>query len=186
MTILIRPSLRMISQLCLTIILCCLVTACEQNNQTKTTITAPPIIKKYPKLTTLKGIISDKNQAIFSGIVKVTTPTGKLITSTTLENTNHYQLEIPTGTELPLILTFHPQMTDNGKEMLTTAAIHPNLTQYDLNPFTTMIAKKALALGGYTHTNMLIAAENAVHVPDENKTSSGWRGDPTKQYGGWH
>ncbi len=157
---------------------------CEpSNHDTKAKTAAPIEIKKYPKLTTLKGIVSSKDQTVFSGIVKVTTPTGKELASVILDNTNHYQVEIKAGTELPLVLSFHPKSTG---ETLTTAAVHPGLTQYDLNPFTTAIAKKALALGGYTHTNMIVAAESAVHVPDDNKTSSGWRGDPTKQYGGWH
>jgi len=31
-----------------------------------------------------------------------------------------------------------------------------------------------------------MAADSTVGVPDANKTSTGFRGDPTKQYGGWH
>lgn len=41
-------------------------------------------------------------------------------------------------------------------------------------------------MGGYTRANLVRAAEETVHVPDANKTSTGWRGDPTTQYGGWH
>jgi hypothetical protein len=51
---------------------------------------------------------------------------------------------------------------------------------------TTSIAKKAQALGGYTHANMVQAAEDTAKVPDANKTTAGFRGDPTTQYGGWH
>ena len=46
--------------------------------------------------------------------------------------------------------------------------------------------KAAKAMGGYNRANMIHAAENTVHTPDANKTTTGWRGDPTTQYGGWH
>lgn len=162
----------------------CLLNGCEKNKPNQTN--APTVIKKYPKLTLLKGTVNYNNRPVSSGTIKAATPNGKLIASTELANSNHYQIEIPAGTELPIVLTFYPDASEKNKETLVSAAIHPNLTQYDLNPFTTAIAKKAQALGGYTHTNMTSAAESTVHVPDENKTSSGWRGDPTKQYGGWH
>jgi hypothetical protein len=51
---------------------------------------------------------------------------------------------------------------------------------------TTAIAKAAKTMGGYTRTNMVRAAEETVSVPEGNKTSTGWKGDPTTQYGGWH
>ncbi len=39
-------------------------------------------------------------------------------------------------------------------------------------------------MGGFTRANMILAAENTVHTPDANKTTTGWRGDPTTQNGG--
>ncbi len=168
----------------LLVILSIFLVGCEQKPQKQSAF--PEVVKKYAKLTTLKGTVSYKGHDVSAGTIKVTSTNGKLITSTTLELSNQYQVEIPAGTELPILLTFHPEVGSKNNESLVSAVVHPNVTQYDINPFTTAIAKKAQSLGGYTHTNMIIAAENAVHVPDENKTSSGWRGDPTKQYGGWH
>ena len=75
-------------------------------------------------------------------------------------------------------------MTDGEK--LITAVVHPTITQYDINPLTTLIAKKAKSMGGYSHANMVRAAEGTVTVPDANKTTEGFRGDPTTQYGSWH
>jgi hypothetical protein len=51
---------------------------------------------------------------------------------------------------------------------------------------TTFIAKKAKTLGCYNHANMVRAAEDTASVPDSNKTTEEFRGDPTTQYGGWH
>jgi hypothetical protein len=69
---------------------------------------------------------------------------------------------------------------------MTAAIIYPNIKKYDINELSTAIAKKAKVLGGYTHYNMMRAAESTVSVPDANKTTTGFKGDPTKQYGGWH
>ncbi len=64
--------------------------------------------------------------------------------------------------------------------------VQADINRYDISPLTNAIAQQAKALGGYTLRNMTQAAEDGVHVPDANKTSTGFRGDPTKQYGGWH
>ena len=78
------------------------------------------------------------------------------------------------------------ELTMADGEKLITAVVHPTITQYDINPLTTLIAKKAKSMGGYSHANMVRAAEGTVTVPDANKTTEGFRGDPTTQYGGWH
>lgn len=119
---------------------------------------------------------------LFSG--KVENKTGKVdaldgenvITSATIEN-GRYQLEIPAQTKLPIILR-------SGK--FIAVIVDDEERNYDINSFTTNIAAKAKALGGYTRQNMISAASNSVHTPDANKTSTGWRGDTTAQYGGWH
>ena len=99
-----------------------------------------------------------------------------VISSANVEN-GRYQLEIPAQTKLPIVLR-----TDK----FVSVVIDADVTNYDINSFTTNIAAKAKSLGGYTRQNMISAASNSVHTPDANKTSTGWRGDPTSQYGGWH
>lgn len=37
-------------------------------------------------------------------------------------------------------------------------------------------------MGGYNRANMVRAAEGTVAVPDANKTTEGFRGDPTTQW----
>ena len=108
----------------------------------------------------------------------------ELVASTALQNNGHYSVKIPADTVLPIVLTFYPEAADGEK--LITAVVHPAITKYDINPLTTSIAKKAQAMGGYTHANMVRAAEGTATVPDANKTTAGFRGDPTTQYGGWH
>lgn len=99
-----------------------------------------------------------------------------LIVSTAVEN-GRYKMEIPAQTPLPIILR-------SGD--FISVVVDSDLKNYDINALTTEIAKKAQALGGYTRQNMVLAASNSVKTPDANKTSTGWRGDTTTQYGGWH
>lgn len=156
------------------------VTGCGQEQ--KTAKAGPAVIKKYAQTTVLEGVISNNKGVIKTGTVKVTDENDRLITSVAVEN-GHYSVEIPANTVLPILLTFS---SESDAEKLVAAVIHDTITKYEINPLTTAIAKAAKAMGGYTHANMTRAAADTVHTPDANKTTTGWRGDPTTQYGGWH
>lgn len=143
-------------------------------------------VQKYTKATVLEGIVTDNLGPVKGGSIKVTDDQGQLIAGTELHNTDRYRVEIPAGTLLPIVLTYYSDAGQTGGDVFMTAVVHPNITQYDINPFSTAIAKKAKAMGGYTHANLVVAAESMGTVPDKNKTTAGFRGDPTKQYGGWH
>lgn len=156
------------------------ITACNQDQPTSKTSLAA--VKKYPQATTLQGTVSNAKGAVTTGTVTATDDSGKLISTAAVAN-SHYRIEIPANTVLPIVLTF---ASETDSEKLSAVVIDDTITQYFINPATTAIAKTAKAMGGYTRANMIRAAEETVHVPDANKTSTGWRGDPTTQYGGWH
>lgn len=159
-------------------------TGCEKAN--KPALTSQQAIKKYDQATRLEGLVSRANKAIKTGTIKVTDSQGRQVADTVLQDSNHYQLEIPANTTLPIVLTFYPGPDSGATDKLVAVVVDPTITKYDINSLTTAIAKKAESLGGYTRANMVMAAESTVAVPDENKTSTGFRGDPTTQYGGWH
>jgi len=148
--------------------------------------TAKEPSQKYAEAVSLQGTVSNNAGLIKSGKVEARTLKGDLLAETLLENSARYQLQIPAGTVLPVILNFLPLPAKDGMEKMISVAAHPTNHKYDINPMTTAIAKQAKALGGYTLRNLTQAAEDRVNVPDANKTSSGFRGDPTTQYGGWH
>jgi hypothetical protein len=160
----------------------CFLTGCEKSNKDNSPI--KQVLKKYEQATSLEGVVSNNHGPIKAGTIKVTDSYEELVASTALQNNGHYSVKIPADTFLPIVLTFYPEAAEGEK--LITAVVHPGITRYDINPLTTSIAKKALAMGGYTHANMVRAAEGTANVPDANKTTAGFRGDPTKQYGGWH
>jgi len=164
-----------------------LLSGCDSNGKSsKKSYSIQKQTQKYTKETTLKGQVSNKKGPIKSGEIKATDSNGKTVATSSLQNDNHYAIKIPAGTLLPLTLSFYPDEGNTAKDKLISVVIYSSMTNYDINELTTLIAKKAKALGGYTHTNMVLAADSTVGVPDANKTTTGFRGDPTKQYGGWH
>jgi hypothetical protein len=139
-------------------------------------------IKKYSDATTIEGTVSTGKSLIKTGTVEVTDENGQKIKQVTVEN-GRFQVEIPKGTNLPLLLTL---TSETHPEKLIAVVLYEDVTKYFLDPSTTAIAKAAKAMGSYTRANLVRAAEDTTHTPDTNKTTGGWRGDPTTQYGGWH
>ncbi len=160
----------------------CFLTGCEKSKQNTALVNA--VIKKYEQATLLEGSVSDNDGPIKVGTIKVTDNNGQPVASVAVQDNGHYRVEIPAHTALPIVLNYYPVAADAPK--LIAAVVHASITKYDINPLTTTIAKKALAMGGYTHAHLVRAAESAATVPDANKTTAGFRGDPTTQYGGWH
>lgn len=133
-----------------------------------------PVTQSVTKYTATSVLLSGK---VDNGAnVQAIDEKQNVIASTTVEN-GRYKIEIPAQTKLPIILR-------SGD--LISVVVDIDLKNYDINNLTTEIAAKAKALGGYTRQNMVLAASNSVRTPDANKTSTGWRGDTTSQYGGWH
>ena len=155
-------------------------------NDKQTTLYQPEAIQKYERDVLLQGAVSLNGQTIKPGKVEARLQNGQLLAETNLENSTRYQLNIPAGTVLPVILSYSPANSTSPGDTLVSVVVQTGLYRYDINPLTTAIAAQARALGGYTTRNLVQAAADSVHVPDANKTSTGFRGDPTTQYGGWH
>ncbi len=146
-------------------------------------------VQSFKQVTTLKGKISYDidliKDTIESGTVKVSNQQQKILASTEVA-AGKYQVEIPAATELPIILTFYPAAEAKNQEKMWAVIVYSSLTKYNITPMTTAIAQQAEKMGGYTAANIILAAESTTHTPDRNNTSSGFQGDPSKRYGGWH
>lgn len=158
-----------------------IVTACGQDKTNKPVVKTK--VRSYQEIKTLSGEVTDAKGPVVEGVIKVKDSTGKVVASTELENTRHYTVNIPAGTTLPIVLSIKPK---GQTEALQAVIISTAIAKYDISTMTTKIAERAKALGGYTHSNMIMAADSTVGVLESNKTSTGFRGDPTRQYGGWH
>ena len=182
-----QTNFKFIPTLIMLFFLALILNACDSNDKSKKkSFSIQQKTQKYTKDTTIKGRVSYNKHTLIAGEIKVTDSKGKLVASLQLEKQSQFSIKIPAGTELPLTLSYYPGADSTNKEKLVSVAIYTSIKKYDINELTTFIAKKAKELGGYTHTNMVLAADSTVGVPDANKTSTGFRGDPTKQYGGWH
>ncbi len=155
--------------------------ACDNQKPKKPALKIPE--QSYKENMLLEGTVTDEKGPILEGEIKVADSSGRVVAKTQLENSKHYKVEVPAGTKLPIVLSIKPK---GASEPLIAVGVSKMVSVYDISPFTTTIAKRAKELGGYTYSNMVLAADSTVNAPDANKTSTGFRGDPTKQYGGWH
>lgn len=146
--------------------------------------TASP--EKYAAATTLQGLVTRDSGPVKSGLIKAFSEQGELLASVELNGTPRYSLELPAGTRLPIVLNYLPDVNAGEAQRMQAVVVHSTVSKYDINPSSTRIAKQAKALGGYSHKNLVRAAEETGIVPADNKTTAGFRGDPTTQYGGWH
>lgn len=142
--------------------------------------------KTYAQATALTGTVHGASNPITKGRVAALNAKGGVVVDGQIQAGGHYSLAIPAGTALPLVLTAYLDENTATANKLEAVAIDPSIKNYDINPLSTAIAAKARALGGYSRQTMVEAAMTSVAVPDGNKTTAGFRGDPTKQYGGWH
>jgi hypothetical protein len=154
-------------------------TGCGQDQKTANN---QPVINKFSKNTTIEGTVSSGRSLFKTGMVEVSNENGQKLKQVPVVN-GRFQIEIPSGTNLPLVLSFS---SETHPERLVSVVAYENVKRYYIDPSTTAIAKAAITMGGYTRSNLISAAEDTTHTPDANKTTTGWRGDPTTQYGGWH
>lgn len=160
------------------------LTGCDA--KPKSSIVAKVSVQKYEKIKTLHGLVTNDEGPVKTGIIKALSETGEELSQTQLEGSSQYSLDVPAGTVLPFILAYYPSADASDAQRMIAAVVHAGASKFDINVLSTRIAEKAKAAGGYTHKNLVRAAEESGTVPASNKTTAGFRGDPTTQYGGWH
>ncbi len=148
------------------------------------------VVKEAPKTNssavTISGLVRGESGVVSAGEVKVKDRTGKKVTKSMIDAKGSYKVDIPSGTRYPLLLTATPDRSQQQKGKLSVAVVEPLSTDHDLTVISTKIAEKAKSLGGYTRKNMMQAAMTTAAMPDRDTSVGGFRGDPTKQFGGWH
>ncbi|MGR8934137.1 MAG: hypothetical protein ACU837_07080 [Gammaproteobacteria bacterium] len=144
-------------------------------------------VKTYFQAATLSGSVTAANGAVAAGRVDATDENGNIVATGAIQSGGRYAVVVPAGTNLPIVLKAYPEKVQGVEgEALVAVVLDPSLKRYEINPLSTAIAAKAKTMGGYTAKNLMEAAMTSVAAPDANKTTGGFRGDPTKQYGGWH
>lgn len=159
---------------------------CDSGSKPQTSMISQPKLQKYQQVKTLEGLVTNDEEPVKTGIIKALTETGQELAEIELTDGPHYSIDVPAGTVLPIILAYYPRADASDEDRMISVVVHAAASKFDINTLSTRIANQAKAMGGYTHKNLVRAAEGSGTLPAANKTTAGFRGDPTTQYGGWH
>ncbi len=160
------------------------LTACNDNAPSSTAAAAP---------TRLTGHVSNDDGPVEKGRIEAKDAKGQVAAKTELAGgSNSYQLSLPAGTAFPVILTAYPQTTPEAP--LKAAVSSALASEQDISPVTTIVVDTAMSLGGLNESNLAKAAGAAIALRKKSggggggggATTESFKGDPTKQYGGWH
>ncbi len=134
---------------------------------------------------TIRGLVSDDRGPVPFAEIEATDEDGRLKATATAEQDGHFQITIPPTAPYPLLLV---AKLPNGKELLAVVTSN-QVVEQDISPYTDLVVKNARQLGGLTPGNIAKAAGAAINMrPSQGgkRSSTGFKGDLTKQYGGWH
>jgi len=132
----------------------------------------------------LRGIVANREGLVGEGQVVIKDSNGRTITTVKLQGEKGYTATIPANTSFPIILS----VSNEGKQ-LRAVVLNPETDKQDITIMSTLVVESAENLGGFTRENMARAATNAINqsrTKSGKGTVSGFKGDPTKQFGGWH
>lgn len=151
---------------------------------------APPSASASPAH--LSGHVSNDDGPVLKAHVEAQDAKGAVVAKTDLAaGGNTYALTIPANAAYPLILSARPEASPN--ETLKAAVASALTAEQDISPVSTIIVDTALSLGGINEANLAKAAGAAIALRKKSgggggggATTESFKGDPTKQYGGWH
>jgi len=106
------------------------------------------------------------------------------LTTVKLKGDSRYSVNIPSNAAYPLLLAIPAH-----DEVLEAVVMDPAAVKQDITHMSSLVVRAARDMGGFTKENMARAAIGAISqskTSSGSKTSAGFSGDPTKQYGGWH
>lgn len=135
----------------------------------------------------IAGHVLDDDGPVTQARVEAKDARGAIAARTELKGESTYTLTIPSGTVYPLIISAYPEGT--ATQPLKAAVTDSRASQQDISPVTTIVVDTAMSLGGLTEANIAKAAGAALAQRKKSGgsgSSQGFKGDPTKQYGGWH
>jgi hypothetical protein len=158
-----------------------LMTACDNGAQT--------VGSRAPSgtQTRISGHVFDDEGPVTRAKIEVKDAKGALVAQTELKDAPAYSLTVPAGVSFPLVISAYPEATPGTA--LKAVVANEQTREQDVSPVTTLVVESALSFGGLTEANLAKAAGAALAQRTKSGgagTSEGFRGDPTKQYGGWH
>lgn len=141
---------------------------------------------KTVSVDSIEGLVINEAGPVASGKIEGKDRDGRVIAKTELNGDGHYKLVIPVGSAYPLVLHAYPSGSD---ETLTAVVTSELAEEQDISQVSTIVVETAMSLGGLTEANIAKAAGAAIAQRKNSGgagSSAGFKGDPTKHYGGWH
>ena len=129
-------------------------TGCD-NKSNNNVVTPTQTAREHFKAVTLTGLVNNDITPIHNGRVEATDKNGKLVASFELKDNNKFKIKIPETAAYPIVLTAFPEAAKSKDEHLRVAIANPAPKYFDITSLTTVIAKKAMAMGGYTNNNLM-------------------------------
>ena len=136
--------------------------------------------------TRITGEVLDDETPVTKARIQAVDRNGKTVATAEINGEPHYRLTLPSGTAFPVVLT---ATVDGMPESLKAAVTSDLVSEQNISSVTTIVVNTAMNLGGLTETNLAKAAGAAISQRKSSGGSggsAGFKGDPTKQYGGWH
>ncbi|BBL70569.1 hypothetical protein [Methylogaea oryzae] len=149
---------------------------CGESNPGAAAVAAPA---------TLSGSVIGDEGPVKEAQVELQDSHGQVLGKTALHGGSRYSLPAPKSGAYPVVIVATTAGGETLKAVLTKAVV----TDQDLTPMSTLLVEAAQQLGGFTDENIAKAARAAIgqrQVQGGSRSSSGFKGDLTKQYGGWH
>lgn len=120
----------------------------------------------------ISGNVSNEAGPITHGRLEVTDKNGKVVASTELQGSNHYEVTIPAGTTYPIVITVFPPA-----DAISTAPVKAVVTseiadRQDVTAVSTIVVDSALALGGLTPENIAKASGGAIGLRQTSGASA--------------
>ena len=153
-----------------------MVSGCGDSSSPKVTATG--------KTDQIEGIVADRDGPVINGDIVVKDKNGAILTTVKLKGDSRYSVNIPSNAAYPLLLAIPAH-----DEVLEAVVMDPAAVKQDITHMSSLVVRAARDMGGFTKENMARAAIGAISqskTSSGSKTSAGFSGDPTKQYGGWH
>ncbi|MDD2768169.1 MAG: hypothetical protein PHT19_05520 [Methylococcus sp.] len=122
----------------------------------------------------ISGNVSDQTGPINEGRLQVTDKSGSVITSFDLQDSNHFELVIPSGTAYPIVITVTPSSPNAASTAPVKAVVTSDIAdRQDVTAVTTIVVDSALALGGLTAENIAKASGGAIGLRQSAGVSAG-------------
>jgi len=133
----------------------------------------------------IEGQVFDDHGKVKKATIDVLDKTERRLTTVELQGDGHFRIRIPASAGYPVVLKAKLEM---GK-ILEAVVTNNQVKEQDISPYTDLVVKSARLRGGLTPENITGAAGAAINMRRSQggkRSSSGFKGDLTKQYGGWH